>query len=336
MPQIRRINTMGVAREDDAAKGTSVAVSTGMFFGIDSGMLKSMVEYEDIAPAIGQMMYGQEKHVTKKWSEISFSGPVKTDWIGHFLTGILGSVSSANSSGETVVRDHTITLINTNVLPAYTMYMLDGVQSDKATYCTVKKVTLTCEAGKAMRADVEMVGQARENGTGTKAFSTDHHFQSSMGSVKLETAITNLAGGTALEIINMKVEMSRDVTPIFKQGSVEPFAFVSGPLKVTGELTLLWTAATYRTLYEAGTDKALLISYNDAATTIGSAETPSMDITIAKVYITKHERPDGIDEPDIEKLSFEATYDLDEADTNKDIKIVLVNEEATTAYTEPA
>lgn len=334
--QIRRLDSIGFAREDDAAKGTSVAVSTGLFAGISSGQLKSVVEFEDIAPAIGQIAYGQEKKIIKKFSELNFSAPVKADWIGHVLTGLLGSVSSANAGGETTVREHTITVLNSAEVPAYTGYMIDGIQSDKATYMTFKKLTLTCKAGGALMADVEMIGQGRENGTGTAAFVTSNFFTAGMLTTKIAAAITNLSGASALPTTDLKLTIERDVTPIYNHGSVEPAKFIAGPLKVSLELGIMYEATTYRALYEAGTDKAVSLSWQDTATTIGSAENPGLDIIIAKMYIMKAERPDGIDEADEEKLMLEATYDIDEADTNKFIKAILTNTNTATAYTEPA
>jgi len=133
---------MAIARENDNAKGTSVPASYGHYIGIASGQLKPVVEYEKIEPAQGRIEAGIEQHIIRKYSELAFSAPVKSDWLGHILTGIFGSVSSNEASGETAIFDHTITVANNSTPPAYSLYMLDDVQSDLATYGIIKKLEL--------------------------------------------------------------------------------------------------------------------------------------------------------------------------------------------------
>lgn len=323
---------MAIAREDDASKGTAVAASTGHFFGFASGLLKPMAEKSLIAPANGKIIVGQEEYLVKKWSELIFSAPVKLDWLGHFLTGILGSVSSATVAGA---QEHTITISNSGAAPAYTLFLSDAVSYDKATYGTVRKVELTCDAGGLLMANIEMLAQGIESGSGTVAHSTDHHLQGSFGSIKVAANISGISGASAVAFETMRLTIERDVTPVFAFGSTEPSKFLAGPLRISGELTISWEATTYRDLFQGDTDKALRIDFNDSATAIGT-NTPELEIILPKIVVKDHQRPEGIDEPDMETITFDALYDLDESDSNKDIKIVLTNEETTTAYTEPA
>lgn len=322
---------MAIARENDNAKGTSVPASYGHYIGIASGQLKPVVEYEKIEPAQGRIEAGIEQHIIRKYSELAFSAPVKSDWLGHILTGIFGSVSSNEASGETAIFDHTITVANNSTPPAYSLYMLDDVQSDLATYGIIKKLELTCNADGILNADVEVIAQARESGSGTAAYSTDHHFQGSHLTVKIAADLASLGAASAVNFQTMKLTIEREVTPVYAFGSTEPNKFVAGAIKISGELSIVYENTTQRGYYEGETDKALRLDFNDSATTIGSAETPQLLIDLAKINFISHERPDGIDEADIETMEFEASYDLDET-SPKMVTITLTNEEAEYAY----
>src|SRR5687768_4567004 len=96
---VGRLRTIGIAREDDAAKGTAVAISTGQFIGVDEGVLKAEAEHVSNNTSAGRIEQGLENFVVKESSIVTFTAPVKSDWIGHILVGLLGSVSSANAAG---------------------------------------------------------------------------------------------------------------------------------------------------------------------------------------------------------------------------------------------
>lgn len=332
--RIRRFDTLGIAREDDATKGTAVALSTGHCFGVTSGILRPVVEMTP-NPANFGVNHGTSEHfVTHKHSELVFTAPVKLEWLGHFLTGIFGTVASATVTGA---QEHTITALGASAsLPAYTIFIIDGIATKRCTYGTVKRVTLTCESNGLLMATVEMVGQVFEGGSGSASFAEDHHMQGSFLAVKQAAAITNLSGSSDIGFHHISVTFEREIFAKQVFGSLEPTHFIGGPLKITGELGLLYEAVTQRDLFEAGAEagKAYSFDWNDSATAIGS-NTPELFITLAKGHITNYQRPEGIDEEDVETLSLEFDYDLTES-TPQVGNIVLTNEESTTAYTEPA
>jgi hypothetical protein len=331
---VGRLRSIAVAREDDASKGTAVAVSTGHFIGIESGYLKAEAEHVENNSSVARIEAGIENYVVAERSVLSFSGLVKSDWIGHVLTGLLGTVSSANAAGETEVREHTITVNSAASAPAYTIFMLGGVQSEKATYGTFKSLKLSCEADKALMADVEILAQAVESGTGTVAFASDHHFQGSHGSVKLATDLSGLGAASAVGFHMVELSIDRDTQPHHVFGSTEPNKFVPGSIRVSGKLEILHEAMTYRDYFTDATERAMRIAFQNP-TTIGEAEKPEIQIDLAKVYFTGHEISDGPDDKVIESIDFRAVYDLDEG-TPQMIAAVLTNEEAATAYTEPS
>ena len=332
--QIRRLDSIAIAREDDTAKGTGVLASTGHYIGFSSGILKPVDEYGKIEPAIGRIEAGIESHVVKEMTMLTFSAPVKTDWLGHILTGILGNVVSVAAGGETVVFEHTITVANDAAPPTYTLFMLDPIQDDQGTYGTVGKLVLNVEAGGILTADVEMMAQRLEAGSGTASYSTDHHFQGSHATVKLAANTAALGAAAAVPFETLQLTFERELNPVHDFGDTEPRCFVAGPLKVTGQLTKLFEDTAQRDAYVGGTDQAMLISLQDTNTTIGNAENPGLDITLDKVNFVEFDRPEGIDEPDIETIAFEAYFDLDEA-TPRMTEVVLTNEEIATAYTTP-
>jgi hypothetical protein len=334
MTKVRRLYSLAVAREADATKGTAVAVTTGHFIGVEGGQIKPEVEYADNNSSVGRIEAGIESFVVQKSAVLEFSAPVKSNWIGHVLTGLLGTVVSANASGETLVREHTITVSNAAAAPSYTVFSLGGVAGEKAPYGTFKSLKLSCKAGELLMAEVSLLAKALVSGTGTAAFTTDYHFQSSHGSIKLASALSGLAAASAVKFHEMELTIERDVQPHFVFGSAEPDKFIPGSLKVSGSLTILHEAATYRDYFTGGTDMALRIAFQNP-TTIGTAEKPELQIDLAKVQFKDHSLSDAPDDIVMETIGFEAKYDLDEG-TPQMIACLLTNREAATAYTTPA
>lgn len=340
--QTRQLNSIGLAREDDAAKGTAVALSTGHTITVESGKLHQDTTYAMIEGAHGNAMQGIEQHIVQKLCSLNFTAAVKSDWLGHILTGLLGTVSSANSGGETLVRDHTITVLNTSGdMPAYTVFNLDAIQNDRATYATFKKLVLRCTPNSLLMSDVEMLAQKIEDGSGTAAHATDHHFQGSHCTIKIASDASGLGAAAGVAFSSLELTIEREIFPVYgfvtstHTDPAEPIRFTGGKLMVSGKLTIPWENQTYRDYVLQATDNALRIDFEDTGTTIGSAESPSVTIDLAKVNWLNAERPDGINEVDEETLEFQGVYDIDDGTLN-DCKALLVNEEAATAYTEPA
>lgn len=330
-PQIVRQRSIAFAREDDAAKGTAVAASTGHYVSCDDAQLKREVEQVRDTSGTGRVESGIRHFKTKEWSTLRFSAPVKTDWVGHVLTGLLGTVSSATVSAA---QEHTLSVLNSVALPAYTFFMLDSLDPVKATYGTFTKITLKCTAGGVLMADVEAIAQKCVTGTGTPAFSTDYPLLGAHGSLKFASAISGLTAASAIGFAEAELTIERDVTPHYTLGSDTPTSFIGGKLDVSGSLKILKEGTTYSDLFKDATDKAFRFDFNDTATAIGT-NTPQLQLDVAKIYLSESERPGGMDEPDFETFTFNGNYDLDEG-TPQMIAGVLTNTESTTAYTEPA
>lgn len=329
--QIVRQRSIAFAREDDATKGTAVAASTGHFVSCDSAVLTREVEQVKDESGVGRIEKGIAHYKTKEWSILKFSAPFKTDWIGHVLTGLLGGVAGATVSGAT---EHTLSVVNSVSAPAYTFFMLDPLDPVKAAYGTFTKLTLKCEAGGVLMAEVEAIARACVTGTGTPAFSTDYPLLGTHGSLKFASALSGLTGASAINFSEVELTIEREVTPHYVFGSNTPNKFIAGALSVSGKLKFLKEDTTYTTLFTTPTDKAFRFDFNDSATAIGS-NTPQLQLDMAKIYLSALERSEAMDDPDFEEYDFSANYDLDEGSPQM-IAGVLTNTEATTAYTEPA
>jgi hypothetical protein len=198
----------------------------------------------------------------------------------------------------------------------------------------MSSLKLSCEAGGLLTADVTLLSKSLVSGTGTVAFTTDYHFQSSHGSVKLGANLAALPGATATKFHTVELTIERDTQPHFVFGATDPDKFIPGSLKVSGSLTLLHEANTMRTHYTAGTDQAMRIAFENP-TTIGTAAKPLLQTDLAKAHFKSHELSDGPDDIVMETIGFECKFDLDEG-TPQMIAVLLRNTQLATAYTTPA
>ncbi len=328
--QIVRQRSICIARESDSTKGTAVAASTGQWVSCDSAVLTREVEQIKDESGAGRVESGLRHFKTKEWSTLKFSAPVKTDWLGHVLTGLLGTVSSAT---VLAAQEHTLSVLNSAEVPCYTFFMIDSIDPVKASYGTFTKLTLKCTAGGVLTAEVEAMAKACVTATGTPAFSTDYPLLGTHGALKFASAISGLTGASAIAFSEVELTIERDVTPHYVFGSNTPAKFIAGPLKISGKLKLLKEATTHSTTFTGVTDQAFRFDFNDTATAIGT-NTPEIQIDLAKIYLSALDRSDGMDDPDFETFDFSANYDLDEGSPQM-VAAVLTNTETTTAYTTP-
>lgn len=329
--QIVRQRSICIARESDSTKGTAVAASTGQWVSCDSAVLNREVEQVKDQSGVGRVEAGIRHFKTKEWSTLKFKAPVKTDWLGHVLTGLLGTVSSATVAGA---QEHTLSVLNAAEVPCYTFFMIDGIDPVKASYGTFSKLTLKCTAGGVLTAEVEAMAKACVAATGTPAFSTDYPLLGAHGALKFATALSGLTAASAIAFSEVELTIERDITPHYTFGSNTPTKFIAGPLRISGKLKLLKEATTYSDYFKNVTDTAFRFDFNDSATAIGT-NTPELTLDLAKIYLSALDRSDGMDDPDFEMFDFSANYDLEEGSPSMISTVVLTNTETTTAYTTP-
>jgi len=325
MAQIGRLRQIGIGKE--STKGTKVDAT--YWIGVESGKVIPLVEFAENGGNNGRIEGPTQSHVVKSDCITSFTASVRSDWIGMLLKAAFGAVSSGAASGETIVYEHTYTVLNSNDHTAYTIRHKDGITAEYSTYSMLNKLTLSCEAGGLLMCDAEFIGRSLAAEAATPAYTTNYTWKGSEGTIKVGAAITNLAAASAVGFHKLKLEIDKGLLVHHAFGSVTHTDAFNSALKVTGELELVHSANTYRDYIPAGSNLAMRIAF--IGDTIGNAEKRELQITLAKCAFDKWEVTDANDDIQIETIGFTAQYDIDESSPQM-IGAVLTNLEAGTNY----
>lgn len=325
MAEIGRLRQIGIGKE--ATPGTGVAAT--YWIGVESGSVLPDVDYAEDGSGVGRIEKPIASFVTKENAITKFSAPARSDWLGMILKAALGACSSAAASGETVVYEHTYSVLNSNAHPAYSLIVKDGVATEQSVYSMLNSLTLSCEAGGLLMCEGEFIGKQLATTTATPSYSADHIWKGSQASVKLATDIAGLAAASAIGVNKLSLTIEKGLIQHPAFGSVTLNKNINTVLRITGEIELLYDAVTYRDYVTDGANKAMRISF--AGDSVGVAETVQLQIDLAKCAFQEFDAPDGDEDVIIQKLGFVAQYDMDESSPQM-IAAVLTNEEAGTSY----
>ncbi len=319
--------TMGVASE--ATRGTPVSptdfVPARVASDITKKVEKTMVK-ESRASKFGT--YGAEITHSRGEGELEFN--LKNRTIGYFLKSLLGSVSSALKGGETVVYNHTFSILATTPAnPTITLALAQqGFQHYEYNGVLITKLDIEAKLDDVVTAKVSMV--SRDEATHadyTPSFNTnDYLFRNHDFKVKVATSLGGLSGATALPLKEFKISMANNGKANHVVNSITPDDVLSGVNEIGGSMKIDFTGITLYDYYKNNTPLYMEISAINTAQTIGVSSNPSMVITLYKVSLTSYKADRPIDDIVTESIDFNAHYST--ADS-KAVQVVLTNEKAT-------
>src|SRR5215213_3454568 len=113
MAQIGRLRQLGIGKE--SSKGTAVAAT--FWIGVESGKAVPLVEYAEDGSNNGRIEGPLASRIVKNDTITTFAAPARSDWLGMLLKAALGTSSSGAASGETIVYEHTFSVLNNNDHP---------------------------------------------------------------------------------------------------------------------------------------------------------------------------------------------------------------------------
>lgn len=190
--------------------------------------------------------------------KISLSGPVYADIIGFALAGVLGDVTFTAGTPNT----HSMAVLNSGEQqpPSYTITTTDPVGPLAWAGAKFASVELSAAAENVLswQADVHCQPAAAA-ATPAPAYSGLAQFGGWRGAVQLGGAIEARVESLAITLARA-VTAKRNV-----DGSRAPWLQRSGPLTVTGQMTLVLATDTYRQQYVNGTVTSVDINYQQGA-----------------------------------------------------------------------
>lgn len=323
---------MTLVRGEDIAVGVAVEATPGTFVAAtdwirtrEPATIQPVVEKVDIKETRGSGVStkGQVVTMTKVEGEMALNLRFRT--IGYLLKSLLGTITSATEAGESVVYRHSILLNSAVAQPTLSLSLARGAHTHKKVNgAVVSKMALNFPVDDVINGNVSIKGLTETtNSNFTTAFSnTDYLAPHQMVTLKIADNVAGLAGATAIDVTDMKIELNRDTVEKMSISSASPIGMKAKLLAISGSFSKDKDDDTYRDIAIANTTKALQISVVNTAQIIGSAAHPELTIVLPNVTLSVSEnRP--LDETVTEEFTFVANYDESQA---KAVSMSLVNE----------
>ena len=317
----RRIS-VGIGKE--TTRGT--AVTAGFWIPWTALNHEGKVENAFCEAAQGTIVDAFDADVVKEWAEGGFECLLGSEHCGLILLSLLGSVSTATASGETVVYDHTYTLQESAQHQALTL-AVDQANGDKNyPLAMISTLSIAYERGQIIGYTCNMMSKKGATATLTPSYSTENKFRPQDFSVKVASAISGLTGASAISDVKaLSLEFNKNLESDDVLGSTEPTDFLNKNLNITGEITITYDNQTYENLALNGTHQAMRIDLTNSDTTIGTSENPTLTIDLAKCVFEEVSFERGLNDIITQTLTFRAVYSQSDSKVGE---IVLTNEQS--------
>jgi hypothetical protein len=313
----RRVN-VGIGKE--SVRGTGVAPS--------AFVPKLNIDFDDKAnkarsgESFGQIAgTGSQSVVTGRFSEGSLEGEINVNSFGLILLAVFGSSTPTTVDGA---YKHTYTLTNSNQHQSLTISVDNPNNAKMFKGCVIDSLEITASPDEIVKFNVGFKGKKGNDTTmlSTNYTISDYKFVGRDLQVKIAADTASLNAATAVSIKELKLTINKNAEYEWILGTLEPDDVVNKQITIQGQLTINYEDDTWKTLMTNGTYQALRIYFNNARTTIGSANTPQLLFEFPVVDFAEWEPKRDNDAVATQKINFTVLYDSDNARFISDAHIV--------------
>lgn len=277
----------------------------------DQGMRGSMVDkYDQIAGPI--------------WAEYGFDGDLFPDTIGWAVAGVLGDVTTTGASAPFT---HAMAVLNTGTgqPPSYTI-------SDYYTNATRQFAGLKfSELGIKFSGDGMLNYSAKATSLASATTTVPTPSYTAVKPLAGWTGAVSIGGTAAAFVTDGECTIKRDVTVIHtSDGTQAPYALWSGPVSVSGKLTLVMEDDTQYVNYLTAAKPSLDVNFSQGA----GASAVQVKLHMTKASYTNAEIGRGKDYIEL-SVDYEALANTTDAGTSggySPIKVTLQNAVASGTY----
>jgi hypothetical protein len=308
---IGRQYSVGIAKE--TSRGTAEAAAT-YYPQFSEATVDEKVEFAEQDQAYGIIEDGVGADIVKQYAGIEIKMPVGDKSFPLVLLAALGSLSTGdNADSDASIKDHTITVSQSVQHQALTVFLNDPVGGNdyKHALGMVESVGLSVEMGKYVEASIAMRAAKGATATLTPTTTAENRFLPQHVTMKLASAQSGLDAASALTIKSLNLSISKNLEDDDVLGDTDPADFNNKHLVIEGEFEANWESeATYKTVMQAGTYKAMRIDLKNTDVTIGSAAKPEIKIDLHRILLKEVTRPIKVNDIIRQTVSFKAYYSV--------------------------
>ena len=297
---------VGIAKE--TARGTGV--NPAFWLGWTSTDLADAGKSQMNNSAINVLDENQSAVVVEQTGAGKIDGIVPDQGIGLLLYSLFGGYAVANHTGETLVKDHTFTESQSNQSQSLTITRKDPNVTNQFALAMLKSLSLDVVAGDYVKFSSDWVSQPSTTATVTPAFVQENNFISKNATLKFAANVAGLGAATAVSVKDIKLNFDKKVNPYFIIGQNNPSDIFAEGFTLKGDMTLLYTDDTYKTMRFNNTPQAALLDLKNTAVTIGTASNPEIQIQLSQAYFTEWKLAQPIDGMVEQQVTFEGTFSI--------------------------
>ena len=284
---IGKLAAIGIGKE--TTPGTAVAPT--FWLPVVEKNANISAEYINDESDYGIINKSVDGEVVYSKGEPSFKGMIFDKSFGLLMLAALGSVSTSDDDPESGVNTHTFTVDNDVDHPALTVAFKDKNQDYCIPYSKLANLVINYVAKNYIGYEASFVGQKKETDTNTVAYTSENHFNSSMFSLKMASAVAGLGAASAIDVMDFKLSINKAITEHEALGHDEPAEIFNGAMEIGVEFEILADDTTYQALFEDGTTQAMEIKLVNSGVTIGVASNPTLKIVLDKVNLEEMDYP---------------------------------------------
>lgn len=320
--QIGRLINVGIGRE--TARGTAQASATFWIPKVDFDF-NPRADYVVNESGLGVIDGRSDAKVVEKLGEGSFGGIVYDKNFGLLLAACLGTWSTSTVVDSAYT--HSFTRLNSNQHPALTIFHKDQNVDEKFALGMLNQLTLNCVLKDFVKYSAGFLSKVGATTSSTPAYVVENPFLATHVTIKFAATTAALATASATAVRAINLTINKNVEDWQNLGSVEPTDIVNKALLVSGDLELIFEAATQRDYVLDGTKKACLITIENSDVLIGTASRPKLEITLAPMNFRDWGRGTGQNDVVTQTIAFDGNFGISDSKT---ISIQLIN--AQTSY----
>lgn len=258
--------------------------------------------------AVGVIDENSKSRIVKKWSEPNIGGILTDKLAGWLLLSALGSNSPSADDPEAGVNTHSLSRLNTNAHPSFTIIFKDDVHVKMCTGCRLNTLELLSEEGDFARFNATFVGKYPQTTTETPSYVEENDFLPKHRVVKLASNVAGLTGASGIDVRSVKINFEKNAEPYFG-GSDNPTKIVNKQFNVNGDMTVAFENETYYDLVANNTQQAVLFELTNTDKTIGSSSNPSIAVTLTRATLESWVKEAGLDDIVVQTFGFQGEYD---------------------------
>ncbi len=321
---IGRLADIGIAKE--IVRGTKLVPT----FWIPQVNLTLDEKVEQVVneSSVGRIEDAHDANVVGKITEGSLEGRISIESFGLLLLAAIGIDTPVADTPEAGVHTHVYSVKNDAQHPSLTFSVKEPNSEKSFPLGMITSLELVAAINEYASFTAEIRAKVGETQALAPSYTDADEkkiFVPQNGTFKTAANLAGLGAGAEFKIRNFTISIDKNVEDDTVIGSVDPNDILNKNFSIEGTVELLYRDTTFIDELLADTPKAMRLTLENSAITLGAGTSPKLEIDFARVKFSEVSRPLANDDLVVQTVAFKAFYSITDA---KMLDVSLINETA--------